>query len=484
MSTSSSVTNVSVLGEPTHDPMNDHSDATSDALRAGLPPRTTISTTTLQDKQALTEASEKPLESPSIASQLPIENKQPEPLPPPDGGLDAWLTVMGSCLVAFCTFGIVGSFGAFSDFYHTTFLTNYSPTVVTMIGAMQVFVLYMHGSFVGPIFDAYGPRYMIPGSGIVASFALFMLSITKSQQIWQQYLTQAILFPVGAGFGFFPAVAVVAHWFRKRAAYALGCVVGGAAAGNIVFPILLHKLIPKIGFGWSVRIVAFIVIACYVVASVTIKVRRPPKPLPPLTKMFDYQAFADIRFLLFAIGGWFFVFSAFNPFFYVGQYGIVVNGSNSVTPYLLAIMSAASLVGRVLPGFIADKVGRFNTICATSTASGILCLAMWYTSTAPGAVAAFAALYGFFSGPFFSLLPACIAQITPIEKIGARIGIMFAFLSTGTLSGSPIGGVFIKLETKAHFDNLILYTGVMALAGAAFLIAARFACDRRLLAAI
>jgi MCP family monocarboxylic acid transporter-like MFS transporter 10 len=52
----------------------------------------------------------------------------------------------------------------------------------------------------GALFDAYGPRYMVPFSGLISSFALFMLSITQPQRIYQQYLTQAVLFSLGASF--------------------------------------------------------------------------------------------------------------------------------------------------------------------------------------------------------------------------------------------------------------------------------------------
>ena len=48
---------------------------------------------------------------------------------------------------------------------------------------------------------------------------------------------------------FYPSVAVITHWFHKRAAYALGFVVAGAGVGGVVFPILLSKLFLRLGFG-------------------------------------------------------------------------------------------------------------------------------------------------------------------------------------------------------------------------------------------
>ncbi|KAJ7923776.1 major facilitator superfamily domain-containing protein [Mycena leptocephala] len=404
---------------------------------------------------------------------------------PPDGGLDAWLTVLGASLVALATFGPVNGYGAFNDYYETTYLSNYSATVVSMIGSIQLFMLYIFAGVSGAMFDAYGPRYMVPASGLVASFATFMLSISKPQHIYQQFLTQAILFALGATFAFLPCLAVCAHWFKRKLAFAIGFPVGAASLGGIIYPIMINRLIPRIGFGWTIRTIAFIILFCFTVASFTIKTRRPPKPLPPLSKLLAFQAFRDPCYVFLCIGGWFTVFSTFNPFFYVGLYGSIANGGPStLTPYYLAIMCATAIVGRIVPGYIADRVGRFNVISLSTLLSGVLILAMWYTSTAERNLIAFSALYGFASGPFFSLLTACVVQISPVEEVGGRVGMIFVAMSTGALAGTPIGGVFIRSSTLPNFRHLILFSGIMALVGSAFFSVARLIQSRKLWAAI
>ena len=44
-------------------------------------------------------------------------------------------------------------------------------------------------------------------------------------------------------------MAIVPHWFKKNTAVALGIVLGSASFGGIVFPIMMTKLVPRIGFG-------------------------------------------------------------------------------------------------------------------------------------------------------------------------------------------------------------------------------------------
>lgn len=50
---------------------------------------------------------------------------------------------------------------------------------------------------------------------------------------------------------FFPSIGVVSHWFKGNLAYATGCLVAGASIGGICFPVMLDRLIPRIGFGKS-----------------------------------------------------------------------------------------------------------------------------------------------------------------------------------------------------------------------------------------
>ncbi|KIK56219.1 hypothetical protein GYMLUDRAFT_230316 [Collybiopsis luxurians FD-317 M1] len=401
---------------------------------------------------------------------------------PPNGGWEAWSTVFGTSLVAFGTFGMVNAYGAFADFYNEVYLTNYSATIISMIGALQVFLMYLLAGTSGAVFDSIGPRYLIPGSGIVVTFALFMLSITKPQQIYQQFLSQSVLFSLGATCSFFPSMGLLAHWFTTKLPYAMGFLSIGGSIGGIVFPIMMSRLIPKIGFGWTVRIFAFITLFCFAIGSFTIKQRRPSKPFPPFSRLFDFAAFKDPCYLLLALGCWFSIFALFNPFFYVGLSAQVASPGSNVNGYYLAILCAFSIPGRVLPGLIAIKVGRFNTVWISLLIASVLIFALWYTSFAKPNLIAFSALYGAFSGPFFSVAPACVAEISPIEKVGARLGGTFAFMASAMIAGTPIAGVFIKKQTEANFKNLILFSGVMSFIGTAFIFAARMLRQPKLFA--
>ncbi|TFK50400.1 hypothetical protein OE88DRAFT_249908 [Heliocybe sulcata] len=77
-------------------------------------------------------------------------------------------------------------------------------------------------------------------------------------------------------------------------------------------------------------------------------------------------------------------------------------------------MNAASAVGRIIPGYTADFVGRYNLFVPFSFTTGLLSLVLWINTKNTVALIFFAVLYGFFSGAFISLVTPCIAQISKV----------------------------------------------------------------------
>jgi hypothetical protein len=77
---------------------------------------------------------------------------------PSEHTLDAWLTVAGSFLVYFVCFGFMTGFGFFQDYYAKHQLQSYPPSLVALIGSLQLGLMYLVGPITGVLFDAYGPK--------------------------------------------------------------------------------------------------------------------------------------------------------------------------------------------------------------------------------------------------------------------------------------------------------------------------------------
>jgi predicted MFS family arabinose efflux permease len=120
----------------------------------------------------------------------------------------------------------------------------------------------------------------------------------------------------------------------------------------------------------------------------------------------------------------------FVPFFYVAQFAQDITGASEARTFdVLAAMNAGSVLGRPIPGIIADVLGRYNLMTPCTLMAGLLCLTVWLTAKSYTSLMCFSVFYGFFSGAIMSLTPSCVAQISQREQIGMRVGLAYAIMS-------------------------------------------------------
>ncbi|KAJ9605166.1 hypothetical protein H2200_010556 [Cladophialophora chaetospira] len=135
------------------------------------------------------------------------------PVPPPplkDGGLRAWLQVVG-CFLVF-------------------FNVCHSPSEISWIGTLASYLLIVIGIISGPLFDLGYYRVMLFGGAAMACLGIFMLSLSTAY--YQILLTQGICTGLGCGVLFIPGMALVSRSFKARRAVALGLISCGAPFGG------------------------------------------------------------------------------------------------------------------------------------------------------------------------------------------------------------------------------------------------------------
>lgn len=133
-----------------------------------------------------------------------------------------------------------------------------------------------------------------------------------------------------------------------------------------------------------------------------------------------------------------------------------------------------SILGRVIPGWLGDRIGRFNIMLITMTLSTVLVLALWIPARGHVPIILFAALFGFTSGTFVSMAPALVVQISKVEEIGVRTGTSFFIISVAALTGNPIAGALIT-KNNGGYLFLQLFCGMTMAVGAGLIGASRYA---------
>ncbi|THY34941.1 MFS general substrate transporter [Aureobasidium pullulans] len=365
----------------------------------------------------------------------------------PNGGFTAWLQVLSGFMCFMSAWGFVNAFGVFQDFYSSVLIPDVSNSDLSWIGSIQAFLLCSATVFAGPVYNYGHPRFLIIFGTILVVFGMMMTSLCS--EYWQLMLAQGICVGFGAGCLFLPSIAIVPSYFTTKKAFAMGIAASGSSLGGVIYPIVFHRLEPQIGFEWATRVLGFIAFGTLLVPCFCIKARIFPKTR---RKLLDFAAFKEPAYALFNLAS----FSGLDE---------------TLSFYLLPIMSAGSIAGRIVPGLVADRVGALNvlgfcTLCASTL--GFCWIAIHHAASG---LIIWALLYGALSGAFVSLQPTTVASITKdLSTVGGRMGMNTFCASFGILIGTPIAGLLVE---SGNWVGMQVFAGATLLGGALLVMATR-----------
>lgn len=85
-----------------------------------------------------------------------------------------------------------------------------------------------------------------------------------------------------------------------------------------------------------------------------------------------------------------------------------------------------------------------------------LVLGVWIGAPWEDGRLAFAALYGFGSGTFVSMVPTLVAQICPdMSQLGLYLGAVYLVIAPSVLIAQPVGGELSEAEGKQSRDPYV-----------------------------
>ncbi|KAF7190929.1 Aspyridones efflux protein apdF [Pseudocercospora fuligena] len=391
-----------------------------------------------------------------------------DPGPPPDGGFQAWLQCACVHLTIFSTFGYITSFGVFQTYYQNTL--GVSPSAISWIGSIQIFLLFGIGTFTGRATDAglFKPVYIT--GAVFQIVGIFCQAECKT--FWQLFLAQALCIGIANGLQFCPVMSLITTYFAKKRALAVGITAVGSCTGGVIFPVIVQQLLPKVGYAWTIRVIGFIMVAINVITIALLKTRLPPRKSGPLV---DWTSFKETPFVLYCIAMFFNFWGLYFVFFYIGAYGRNVLGvSYQQSINLLLTVVSVGFVFRLVPNYFADKIGSLNTLIPFAYLCGIMMFG-WIGIHSEAGLFVFAAIYGSGSACIQALWPAVIGSLNKVpdlKKAGVRMGMAFTVVSFASLTGPPLAGAIVQ-QMGGNYLGAQLWGGISFFTGATLLVATR-----------
>ncbi|KAK4447837.1 major facilitator superfamily domain-containing protein [Podospora aff. communis PSN243] len=393
-------------------------------------------------------------------------------LPPPDGGARAWTQVLVAHLVAVNAWGYLNSFGLFQSHYQEA-LPTVSPSRISLVGSLQIFLSFLIGSLSGRALDAGYLRPCLALGSALQIIGIFTTSVAT--RYWHFVLAHGLCKGLGDGLVFTPATAVVGTYFRRKRALAMGIGAAGTATGGLIFPVIAQRLMGRIGFAWTVRVMGCVVVVNAGVIMACSRARLVGRRGP----LFEWRAFRERPYTLFCVGMFLNWWALYFAFFYISVFAknkLGIDGPTSLT--LLLVMNAAGGPSRVIFGLLADKWhGPLQIIIPLAFCTGVLFYS-WAAVHSLGGLFAFCITYGFIASGVAGLFPpACAGLATDLKSVGARTGMCFAVVSFATLTGPPIGGALVQLNHGGYLYGQI-FGGSAFMVGTLCLVAAKITISR------
>jgi MFS family permease len=270
-----------------------------------------------------------------------------DPGPAPDGGTTAWTQAAMAHLTIFSTWGWITSYGVFQEYYRTTL--GLTPSTISWIGSVQIFLLFFLGTFSGRALDAglFRPVYI---TGSVLQL-LGVFSMSASTNFWQLFLSQGLCLGIANGLHFCPAMSLVSTYFVRKRALVVGVAAMGSCTGGIVFPIIIQQLLPRIGFPWTIRVCGFIMLLTNICTITFYRTRLPPRRTGPLV---EWSSLKEWPFMLYCAASFFNFWGLYFAFFFVGSYGREILGMS----YPDSINLLLTMVGGSCPTTLRTRLAR------------------------------------------------------------------------------------------------------------------------------
>jgi len=355
-----------------------------------------------------------------------------------------WAMIAAVWLMLGVAFGVMFSFPVFLVPLLEEF--RWSRGVAAGAFSLSAIVQGVLSPVVGALTDRLGPRKVILGGVVLLGVSCVLGS--RIETLWHLYAVVGVLMAGGVcAVGFVPSGALVARWFAHRQASMMGIVFSGMGVGVLTIGPLAQWLIST--RGWRDAYAALGIGAIVLLAPlVWFGVREAPGPAPrasdsgasaaPDVNVRD--AFRTRAFWALFVAYFCTPMAVFTVVTHQVAFAVDHGFARMFVASVFGLTGLMSIVGRVVFGIAADRIGRAMsaTISYACTAAGTLALLSLEWWAHPAGLYVYALLFGLGFGARGPIITAIAAQVFP----GKRFGAIYGYMSLGNGLGGAIGPWF------------------------------------------
>jgi len=387
-----------------------------------------------------------------------------------------WVMVIALFIIQATLSGVYSSFGLFfksieSEFNLTRTATSAITSTSLMLGGIFAFLS-------GWALDKYSPRLVLSLMGLFTGLSLVLTSQTSS--LWQLFITYSLLVAMGTGAIYVVPTSTITRWFDKKRGTALGIAGAGFGSGIlIVVPFATYLIVT---FDWRIAYMVIGAVAWLVVIPLSQLLKSSPyeigalpdgrKALSQDTNIEEIRNQTDALTLwqiLRTRSYWLCVsiwscmsFTVLLVLTHLVPHTTDMGFSAAESATLLSLIGGTSIAGRVLVGFISDRIGRkLTTIICFLLMAGAMIFLVWARDL--WTLYLFALIFGFACGGMLPGISALIGDTFGLLNVGAIFGALEIGWGIGAALG-PITSGYIFDVTRSYSLAFFIAAALLLLA--------------------
>jgi MFS family permease len=368
-----------------------------------------------------------------------------------------YIVAVASLLISMSAYGVHSAFGIFfkpmsGDLGWTRAVTS---------GAVLIFWV-IHGFMsivIGRLNDRFGPRVSMTVCGLLLGAGFLLMS--QINAVWQLYLLFGVVIGFGIGGTFVSLASTVARWFVKRRTVMTGIVVAGSGLGQMIIPPLASYFIYS--YTWRLAYIILGGISLVVIVVLAQFLRRDPaqkglrpygesevkeqqfKPEPPSS--FPREAVKSRQLwllitMIFCLG-----YSVSSIMVHIVPHITDLGISPATAAGIFATMGGAGIVGRVVLGAAADRIGNKNVFIIGFALMALI--SFWLIPvTTVWSIYLFAIVFGVASGGCVASESPLVATLFGLKAHGLLLGFVVCGFSVGAAIGPFVTGYIFDIDSS------------------------------------
>jgi OFA family oxalate/formate antiporter-like MFS transporter len=337
--------------------------------------------------------------------------------------------------------------------------------------------------FAGRLQDKIGPRFVATAGGIILGLGLLASSWTTTPLVMA--LTFGGIGGIGIGLGYSATTPPSIKWFPPaRKGLITGLVVSGIGLSAVYISPLTQHLLKKSSIAQTFTYLGLGTIV--VVALLSQLIANPPSGYVPASasgavsggkpgsvmrrdvdwpEMLRSPQFYQLWFMM--------VLSASAGLMIIVHVAFIAKEQAGIEKWgflPVAILAIFNTLGRVVGGFLSDRLGRTRTMCLAFVLQAIN-MFIFVKYTTPGLIIFGAGFTGVCYGTLFPLMPSAIADFFGVKNLGVNYGLLFTGFGLAGVFGPKLGG---RIHDHFHsYSYSYTISAVMLLVGAAVALTVR-----------